>query len=105
MPITMLFCRKEFKLDEHGDLAEFNENWSVGLAIELTKRDRLELTETHLEIIYFLREYYEKYQIAPTIIILLEEIGKSEKDLLELFPDGLRQACRIAGLPNPTGMM
>jgi tRNA 2-thiouridine synthesizing protein E len=57
------------------------------------------------------RNYYEEYQIAPAVRVLIKAIKKSlgpdkgnSKYLYELFPYGpAKQACKIAGLPKPTG--
>ncbi len=64
---------------------------------------RCELTENHWEVINFLREYYEEYQIAPAVRVLTKAIGKklgkdkgNSKYLYELFPYGpAKQACKI----------
>ena len=58
-----------------------------------------------------LREYYDEYQIAPAVRVLTKAIGKklgpdkgNSKYLYDLFPYGPgKQACKIAGLPKPTG--
>ena len=63
------------------------------------------------EVINFLREYYQEYQIAPAVRVLTKAIGKklgpdkgNSKYLYELFPYGpAKQACKVAGLPKPTG--
>ena len=69
------------------------------------------MTEQHWEVVNFLREYYNEYQIAPAVRVLTKAIGKklgpdkgNSKYLYELFPYGpAKQACKIAGLPKPTG--
>ena len=78
---------------------------------EMAKQDDCELSENHWEVINFLREYYEEYQIAPAVRVLTKAIGKklgkdkgNSKYLYQLFPYGpAKQACRYAGLPKPTG--
>ena len=87
------------------------DQWSQALAEELAVTDGIELTEAHWEVINFLQEYYDNYEIAPAIRILTKQIGKrfgkekgNSKYLYELFPKGpAKQACRYAGLPKPTG--
>ena len=77
----------------------------------MAKEDGLDLSEAHWDVIRFLREYFEKYQIAPMIKILTKELAKkygkekgNTKYLYELYPAGpAKQACRYAGLPKPTG--
>ena len=101
---------KSFEVDEEGYLANLTE-WEPGIADIMAKEDDCELTESHWEVINFLREYYEEYQIAPAVRVLTKAIGKklgkekgNSKYLYELFPYGPgKQACKYAGLPKPTG--
>lgn len=101
---------KQYEVDEDGYMTDL-EAWNKDIAVFMSKGDGLELADPHWEIINFLREYYQKYQIAPMIKILVKEVGKvmgpekgNTKYLYELFPDGpAKQACRYAGLPKPTG--
>lgn len=101
---------KSYETDEEGYLVNLNE-WVPGIATEMSKEDDLELTDEHWEIINFLREYYEEYQIAPAVRVLTKAVGKrlgkekgNSKYLYSLFPYGPgKQACRFAGLPKPTG--
>lgn len=107
---TIEVSGKKIELDEDGYLTNISD-WSPEVATVLSKEDSLDLTEPHWEVINFLRSYYEQYQIAPMIKILVKEIKKSmgadkgnTKYLYQLFPDGpAKQACRYAGLPKPTG--
>lgn len=86
-------------------------DWSRELAEQLATADNIDLTDAHWEVIDFLQEYYDNYEIAPAIRILTKQIGKrfgkekgNSKYLYELFPKGpAKQACRYAGLPKPTG--
>ncbi len=101
---------KTFETDEEGYLANITE-WEEGVAAVMAKEDDLELTDEHWEIIRFLREYYEEYQIAPAVRVLTKAVAKkmgkdkgNSKYLYTLFPYGPgKQACRYAGLPKPTG--
>ena len=96
--------------DEEGYLTNINE-WTKELAVLLAKDEKIELTPEHWEVIDFLREYYEEYQIAPAIRVLVKAMKKkygkekgSNKYLYELFPYGpAKQACKVGGLPKPTG--
>ncbi|MDX9715148.1 MAG: TusE/DsrC/DsvC family sulfur relay protein [Dissulfurispiraceae bacterium] len=104
------FEGRQIETDEDGYLINL-EDWSREIGDIMARQDEMVLTDAHWEVINFLRQYYEKYHIAPMIKILVKEIAKvmgSEKGntkyLYELFPDGpARQACRYAGLPKPTG--
>ncbi len=101
---------KSLEVDEEGYLANLNE-WEPAVAEVMAKDEGLELSDDHWEIINFLREYYEEYQIAPAVRVLTKAVGKklgkdkgNSKYLYELFPYGPgKQACKLAGLPKPTG--
>ncbi len=101
---------KTLQTDEEGYLADLSE-WEPGVAEIMAQVDGCDLSESHWEVINFLREYYEEYQIAPAVRVLTKAIGKklgkdkgNSKYLYELFPYGpAKQACKYAGLPKPTG--
>ena len=101
---------KSYETDEEGYLVNLGE-WNEDLAAEIAKAESIEMNENHWEVVNFLRKYYEEYQIAPAVRVLTKAIGKTlgpEKGnsayLYELFPYGpAKQACKIAGLPKPTG--
>ncbi len=101
---------KSYDTDEEGYLTDINA-WVPGIAGIMAAEDDLELTEEHWNILNFLREYYEEYQIAPAVRVLTKAVGKklgkekgNSKYLYSLFPYGPgKQACRYAGLPKPTG--
>ncbi len=101
---------KSYETDEEGYLANLSD-WKPELAVAMAKADDAELGDNHWEVINFLREYYEEYQIAPAVRVLTKAIGKrlgndkgNSKYLYELFPYGpAKQACKYAGLPKPTG--
>ncbi len=85
--------------------------WSRELAELIARHEHIEMTGDHWEVVDFLRDYYAAYQIAPAVRALTKAIKKSlgpekgmSKYLYELFPYGpAKQACKIAGLPKPTG--
>jgi tRNA 2-thiouridine synthesizing protein E len=101
---------KDIEVDEEGYLVN-RADWNEEVAKVMAKADNCDLTENHWEVINFLREYYEEYQIAPAVRVLTKAIGKklgadkgNSKYLYELFPYGpAKQACKYAGLPKPTG--
>jgi tRNA 2-thiouridine synthesizing protein E len=101
---------KSVAVDDEGFLENLDD-WDENIAKHLASQDDITLSDAHWEIINFLRDYYQKYQIAPMIKILVKEIGKTmgkekgnTKYLYELYPGGpAKQACRYAGLPKPTG--
>ena len=96
--------------DEEGYLINITE-WDEGLADQIAKDEGITMSPEHWEVVNFLREYYSEYQIAPAVRVLTKAIAKkmgpekgNNKYLYELFPYGPgKQACKIAGLPKPTG--
>ena len=96
--------------DEEGYLVNWND-WDAEVAEAMARTDDIELSAEHWEVIQFLRHYYEEYEFAPAVRILVKTIGKklgadkgNTKYLYQLFPYGpAKQACRYAGLPKPTG--
>jgi len=98
------------EVDEEGFLVNLGD-WTKEIAEEMAKGDDVELSDEHWEVIDFLRDYYEEYQIAPAVRVLTKAIGKkmgkdkgNSKYLYSLFPYGPgKQGCRFAGLPKPTG--
>ncbi len=97
--------------DENGYLVNL-EDWSEDVASVLAEGEEIELDEAHWDIVKFLRHYYQEYQIAPAVKVLTKAVaaekGMDKKTASEflygLFPKGPSlQACKIAGLPKPTG--
>lgn len=101
---------KTIETDEEGYIVN-RDDWTIDLANAIATAEGLDMTENHWEVVNFLRDYYEEYQIAPAVRVLTKAIGKklgkdkgNSKFLYELFPYGpAKQACKIAGLPKPTG--
>lgn len=91
-------------LDEDGFL-EDSDLWNeeVAKALALTE-DVEELTEEHWVLINYLRDYYQKFGVAPMVRKLCKETGFNLKKVYELFPSGpAKGACKVAGLMKPTG--
>jgi tRNA 2-thiouridine synthesizing protein E len=105
---------KKLKLDDDGYLQNW-EDWDEDVAVILARDTRfsnkpIELTEEHWKIIRYIRSHYIKYGVAPPIRMVVKQAQKDigpHVDLQyihKLFPQGLaKDACRIAGLPRPTG--
>lgn len=108
MPIVV--NGKSVETDEEGYLVNLTD-WTEELAETMAKAEHCELSPNHWEVINFLREYYDQYQVAPAVRVLVKAIGKklgadkgNSRYLYELFPYGpAKQACKYAGLPKPTG--
>ncbi len=103
MPVVE-YKGKKFEVDEDGFLQKFDqwcEEW-----VEYVKEQEgiKELTDEHRKVIKFLQDYYKKNGIAPMVRILSKVTGFKLKKIYELFPSGPgKGACKMAGLPKPTG--
>ena len=101
---------KQIEHDEEGYISDIGQ-WSIELATLIAREEEIDMTDEHWEVVNFLRDYYNAYQIAPAVRILVKAIKKSlgpekgsNKYLYVLFPYGpAKQACKIAGLTKPTG--
>ena len=96
--------------DEEGYITNLND-WSKDLADVIAQAEDIQMDEERWAVVNFLRDYYDEDQIAPAVRVLIKAIKKSmgpdvgnNKYMYELFPYGpAKQACKIAGLPKPTG--
>ena len=99
-----------YEADEEGYLVDISA-WNKDLAELIATDENIDMNDDAWEVVNFLRNYYEEYQIAPAVRVLTKAIKKklgadkgNSKYLYELFPYGpAKQACKIAGLPKPTG--
>lgn len=98
----------ELILNDEGFLKK-STDWSKDVAVILAKLNKIELTESHWEIIIFIRGYYQNFNYLPNARIFTKAIARqlgvdkgNSRYLHLLFPQGpLKYACKIAGLPKP----
>ncbi len=95
---------RTFEVDEEGFLRN-PDLWTDEVAMLFARADGVEeLNEDHWQIIRYLRNYYIRNGIAPMIRKLCKDTGFNLKRIYELFPAGpAKGACKVAGLPKPTG--
>ena len=62
--------------DEEGYITNLSE-WSKELAEIIAKAEEVDMNEEHWEVVNFLRDYYEEYQIAPAVRVLIKEVKKT----------------------------
>jgi len=100
-----------YETDENGYLVSL-EDWNEDVAVKLAEGEDVEMGDNEWQIVRFLRNYYDEYQIAPAVKVLTKAIAKengmekkeASEFLYGMFPKGpALQACKIAGLPKPTG--
>ena len=94
----------KIEVDEDGFMQEPDE-WNEEVAKALaTTEEVFEMTDEHWKLVNYLRDYYKQFGIAPMIRKLCKETGFPLKRIYELFPSGpAKGACKVAGLPKPTG--
>ncbi len=95
---------QKIEVDEDGFLVNID-NWNEDVAEYFAKEEGVEeLTEEHWKVINYLRDYFQQFGIAPMIRKLCKETGFNLKKIYQLFPSGpAKGACKVAGLPKPTG--
>ena len=107
--MTLIYNGKTIATDKEGYLKNLSD-WSEDIAQLIASNDELVMSDAHWEVIHELRNFYQEYQLSPTMRVLVKYIGTrlgKEKGssiyLLQLFPGNpAKVAARIAGLPRPT---
>ena len=93
-----------YAVDENGFL-EDPAIWNDMVAADLaTTEGVIDLTDEDWRVVRYIREYYLSHEIAPMVRKLCKETDTKLARIFELFPSGPAQgACKVAGLPKPTG--
>jgi tRNA 2-thiouridine synthesizing protein E len=98
---------QRFESDPEGNLTDLS-SWSPQHAYRQAELEGLELTEEHMDVIYYLRERYRlkgNEDAGREVLRDLEDRYREyggRRYLYELFPHGpVSQASRLAGLPLP----
>jgi len=94
----------DIEIDEDGFIQE-PKKWNQAVAEDLAKTENAyPMTEEHWKLVNYLRDYYIKFEIAPPIRMVVKQTGFDLKYIYKLFPGGpAKGACKVAGLPKPTG--
>jgi len=101
----VVLAGKEMEVDEDGFIQD-PDLWDQQVARDLAKNEEgiEEMTEEHWRVVNYLRDYYLKFKIAPMVRKLCKESGVDLRKMYVLFPSGpAKGACKVAGLPKPTG--
>lgn len=95
---------KEMEVDEDGFIQE-PDKWDNAVAEDIAKTEKASpMTEERWKVVNYLRNYFLEYGIAPPVRMVTKQTGMDLKKIYELFPGGpAKGACKIAGLPKPTG--
>ncbi|MFH0899894.1 MAG: TusE/DsrC/DsvC family sulfur relay protein [Pseudomonadota bacterium] len=100
----MELAGKMLEVDEDGFITDPTQ-WNQDVACTLAKLEGVtDMAEGHWKVVNYLRDYFLKYGIAPMIRKLCKDTGYPLKQIYEMFPSGpAKGACKVAGLPKPTG--
>ena len=91
----------KIKLDEDGYLENY-EDWNEKTACGIAEREGIEeLSKERLEVIRFMRDYYEKFKAFPILGSVCKNIHQPKDCVNEDFVDPIK-AWKIAGLPKPS---
>ncbi len=99
-------------LDPEGYLVDQSQ-WSESVAELLAADEGMVLSENHWEIIRVVRDFYQRYEMAPAMRPLVKATKNAlgaEKGtsiyLMSLFPGSPpKRVARLAGLPKPTNCL
>ncbi len=95
---------RTYNVDEDGFLQE-PDLWNEEAAKDFATTENVnDLTEAHWKVIRYIRNYYLQFGIAPMVRKVCKESGFKLNEIYQLFPSGpAKGACKLAGLPKPTG--
>ncbi|MEJ2009956.1 MAG: TusE/DsrC/DsvC family sulfur relay protein [Acidobacteriota bacterium] len=95
---------KVYEVDEDGFLQDPG-LWNDDVAKDFMSTEGITaLTDDHWKVIHYIRNYYLQFGIAPMVRKVCKQTGFSLKEIYNLFPSGpAKGACKLAGLPKPTG--
>ena len=93
-----------YQVDEDGFL-ENPEIWTEKVGCDFATTEGVDnMTDEHWVVVNYIRDYYQQFGTAPMIRKLCKQTKMDLKKIYELFPSGpAKGACKIAGLPKPTG--
>lgn len=109
MTNTLTLQDLSIALDKDGYLKNLAD-WGPVVADELARRENIDLTDQHWEVINLLRQFYDEHGLSPMMRVLVKQMkfchGEEKGNsiyLLSLFPEyPALIANKIAGLPRPT---
>jgi TusE/DsrC/DsvC family sulfur relay protein len=101
---TVTLGGQQMEIDEDGFIQE-PDKWNREVAEDLAKtEDAYPMNDDHWKIVNYLRNYFLEFGIAPPIRMVTKQTGFDLKTIYKLFPGGpAKGACKVAGLPKPTG--
>ncbi|MCY9871110.1 TusE/DsrC/DsvC family sulfur relay protein [Vibrio barjaei] len=102
------FNGKTIETDAEGYLLN-HQDWEPAMIETLAQEEGIELTDAHIEVVMFVRDFYVEFNTSPAVRMLVKAMEKAHgpekgnsKYLFKLFKKGpAKQATKLAGLPKP----
>lgn len=92
----------QIEVDDEGYLLRYND-WNEKVACGLAEREGVSrecpLKTEQIEILKFIREYYEKFNSVPVVRAVCTNVHQPQQCEYLQFPDPVI-TCRIAGIPK-----
>ncbi len=91
-------------LDEEGFLID-PDLWTEELSKKMAEKQfNMVLTDLHMKMIRYMREYYKKWETLPILLTISKEFNLKSKELDEMFKRGDSTSrgvmCKLGGLPK-----
>ena len=91
-------------LDEEGFVKEPN-TWTEELSKKMAKEQfSISLTDLQMQVIYFVREYYLKWETLPMVKTIRDQFKLDTDQFDDMFKRGKSTArgvvCKLSGLPK-----
>ena len=102
---------KKVATDQEGYIQNMND-WSEAYVYALAKKESLEVTQEHLDVINFIRGYYEEHRVQAQVRDMIKHFKKAwgpergnNRHLHDIFPKGgpQKQGNRLAGIRKTKG--
>ena len=103
-----MYALQKGDINERGFLSD-PEQWTPDVAIAMADAEGVDLTETHWVVLNAIRTFYEENEAPASYHVLCQHIDDALRPMKyscihvikRLFPrGGLKQASRIAGVPD-----
>ncbi|MCP4283304.1 MAG: TusE/DsrC/DsvC family sulfur relay protein [Gammaproteobacteria bacterium] len=102
---------RQVATDQEGYIQDMDD-WSEDYVYALAKKESLEVTQEHWDVIFYIREYYEKNRVQAQVRDMIKHFKKiwgpergNNRHLHDIFPKGgpQKQGNRLAGIRKTKG--
>ncbi|MES9924891.1 MAG: TusE/DsrC/DsvC family sulfur relay protein [Candidatus Thiodiazotropha endolucinida] len=102
---------KHIATDQEGYLQDMDD-WSEAFVYALAKKERLEITQDHWDVIRYIRNYYQSHRVQAQVRDMIKHFKQvwgpsrgNNRYLHDIFPRGgpQKQGNRLAGIRRTKG--